>query len=165
MPKLIVRGMVHELVEELITIGRAPENSVQIDDASVSSHHAELRAANKTYRLHDLRSTNGTQVNGKTASEVVLRHGDRIRFGGVQARFEGDVAISSAQALPLAEKVEARAAETSTRPADFANASPFRARSKERDPTRRMVFIAMAVSLLALLAALIAVLTMRAPTL
>ncbi len=164
MPKLIINGTAHELVEEVITIGRAPDSMIPLDDASVSSRHAELRAADKTYRLHDLRSTNGTRVNGNAASEIMLRHGDHIRFGGVKARFEGDVAMSTTQPLPVAEKAEARAAETSARPADFANASPFRARSKERDPGRKVLFIAMAIALLALLAGLAAVMTMRAPT-
>jgi pSer/pThr/pTyr-binding forkhead associated (FHA) protein len=164
MPKLTISGTAHELMEEVISIGRAPDNMIVIDDTSVSSRHAELRAVDRTYRLHDLRSTNGTKVNGNAAKEIMLRHGDRIRFGGVQARFEGDIAMKVTQPLPLAEKAEARAAETSARPAGFANASPFRARSKERDPWRKILFIAMAIALLALLAGLVAVLTMRAPT-
>ncbi len=163
MPKLIISGTPHELVEETITVGRAPDNMIAIDDASVSSRHAELRAVDRTYRLHDLLSTNGTQVNGNVTSEIMLRHGDRIRFGGVQARFEGDVAMTATQALPVAEKVQAQAAETSARPSDFANASPFHARSKERDPGRKMLFISVGIALLVLLAALVAVLTMRAP--
>lgn len=164
MPKLNISGTAHELVEEIVTVGRAPDNMIVIDDASVSSRHAELRAADRTYRLHDLRSTNGTKVNGNAANEIILRHGDRIRFGGVQARFEGDIAMSATQPLPVAEKAEARAAEMSARPVDFANSSPFRARSKERDPARKILFIVMAIAVLALVAGLMAVLTMRAPT-
>src|SRR5438477_9927047 len=49
MPKLIISGTTHELVEELVTIGRAPENTIRLEDASVSSRHAELRATNQTY--------------------------------------------------------------------------------------------------------------------
>jgi pSer/pThr/pTyr-binding forkhead associated (FHA) protein len=164
MPKLIISGITHELVEELVTVGRAPDNLIQLDDASVSSRHAELRAVDKSYQLRDLGSTNGTRVNGNTATEIMLRHGDRIRFGGIQARFETDAAMTATQPLPVAKKAEARAATTSMRPSDFANASPFRARSKERDPMKRTLFIVAAIALLILLAGLVAVLTMHAPT-
>ena len=163
MAKLIISGTTHELVEEVMTIGRAPDNMIQIEDASVSNRHAELRATDKTYSLRDLGSTNGTVVNGSAATEIRLRHGDRIRFGGIQARFETESAMTATQPLPVADKVQARAATTSMRPSDFANASPFRARSQQRDPMKKVLFIVAAIALLILLAALVAVLTMHTP--
>jgi pSer/pThr/pTyr-binding forkhead associated (FHA) protein len=164
MPKLIISGTAHELVEQVITVGRAPDNMIHLDDASVSNRHAELRAMEKTYQLRDLGSTNGTLVNGNATTEIRLRHGDRIRFGGIHARFETEAAMTATQPLPVAEKVQARAATTSMRPSDFANASPFRARSKQRDPMKKALFIVTAIALLILLAALVAVLTMHAPS-
>ncbi|MBV9008052.1 MAG: FHA domain-containing protein [Verrucomicrobia bacterium] len=163
MPKLIVSGTVHELVEEVITVGRAPDNIIVLNDSSVSGRHAELRVSERSYTLRDVGSTNGTQVNGNSTANTLLRHGDRIRFGAVQARFETDVVMSATQPLPVADKAQAKSAALSTRPADFANASPFRARTKERDPGRKWLFILLAVALLALLAAIAAVLTMHAP--
>jgi pSer/pThr/pTyr-binding forkhead associated (FHA) protein len=163
MPKLIISGTAHELVEEVVTIGRGPDNMIQLEDASVSSRHAELHATDKTYQLRDLGSTNGTMVNGSAATEIRLRHGDRIRLGGISARFETENAMTATQPLPVAEKVQARAASTSMRPSDFANASPFRARSKQRDPMKRALFLVAAIAFLILLAALVAVLTMHAP--
>jgi pSer/pThr/pTyr-binding forkhead associated (FHA) protein len=41
------------------------------------------------YRLQDLHSTNGTQVNGVPISEVDLKDGDKIHFGSVVAVFAG----------------------------------------------------------------------------
>ncbi len=111
MPKLIISGTAHELAEELITIGRAPENAIVIDDPSVSSRHAQLELSGETYRLKDLESTNGTRVNGIPIMETVLRFDDRIRFGGVEARFEPDTRGS--QPLPQPEKIEAKPAESS----------------------------------------------------
>jgi pSer/pThr/pTyr-binding forkhead associated (FHA) protein len=163
MPKLIISGTAHELVEEVVTIGRAPENMIHLDDSSVSSRHAELRATDATYQLRDLGSTNGTMVNGGAATEIRLRHGDRIRFGGVQARYETENVMTATQPLPVADKVRAKAATTSMRPSDFANASPFRARSKERDPMKKVLFIVAGIALLILIAALVAVLTIRMP--
>ena len=91
MPKLIISGVTYELVEQVITVGRAPDNTIHLDDPSVSGRHAELRAAGKAYQLRDLGSTNGTRVNGSPTGEIILHSGDRIRFGAVDARFEGDM--------------------------------------------------------------------------
>ena len=164
MPKLIVSGVGYDLVEQVVTIGRAPDNIIHIEDPSVSGRHAELRRTDKTYRLRDLGSTNGTRVNGTGTSEITLHPGDRVRFGAVDARFEGDVPMASTRPLPAATKVDAKVATISVRPADFGNASPFRTRSKERDPGRTALFIAAAIALLTLIAGIVAVLTMHAPT-
>ena len=59
MPKLMISGVTYELVEQVITVGRAPDNTIHLDDPSVSGRHAELRAAGKAYQLRDLGSTNG----------------------------------------------------------------------------------------------------------
>jgi predicted component of type VI protein secretion system len=147
-----------------VTIGRAPENSIYLDDISVSSRHAELMMAGDVCQLRDLDSTNGTLVNGEPITQVQLRGGDRIRFGKVDACYECDDA-GDAQPLPQWEEVQARPAELSARPADFANASPFASARKEKDPTRRLVFAAALLALLAFLGSMIAVLMMRAPLL
>src|SRR5207245_10480473 len=84
MPKLVISGITHELVEDLITIGRAPDNMIVIADPSISSHHAQLQLAGDTYRLKDLDSTNGTRVNGVPATETALRFDDRTRCGGAE---------------------------------------------------------------------------------
>lgn len=163
MAKLIVAGTTHELAEDLSTIGRAPENSVVINDVSVSGRHAQIERSGQIYKLRDLGSTNGTRVNGESAHEVTLRQGDRLRFGGVEARFES-VDVKSTQPLPTAQKIELPTAEVSSRPADFANASPFKLRSSQRDRTRTLLFVAAALAALLMLAALLVTITMRAPT-
>ncbi|HZJ17269.1 MAG TPA: FHA domain-containing protein, partial [Chthoniobacteraceae bacterium] len=53
-----------DLIEDTITVGRVEDNMIQIDDASVSSHHAELVRDGDDYLLRDLDSTNGTRLNG-----------------------------------------------------------------------------------------------------
>ncbi len=167
MPRLTIRSdsgeqTSHDLVDETVTIGRSPENSIRLEDASVSGRHAELMLAGESCYLKDLNSTNGTVVNGEPVMSAQLRAGDRIRFGKVEACYECDVA-SAAQPLPRLEEVEARPAELSARPADFANASPFPNRKKEKDPTRTAIFAAAAVAFLAFLASMIALFIMRAP--
>jgi pSer/pThr/pTyr-binding forkhead associated (FHA) protein len=168
MPKLILTTesqgkLSYELTEALVTIGRALDNMVIIDDPSVSSRHAQLELSGELYRLKDLDSTNGTRVNGLPITETVLRFDDRIRFGGVEARFEPDARGS--QPLPALKQIEAKPAETSAAPVDFANASPFPRRRKDRDRARSAIVALAAVAILIFLGSMIAVLTMRAPNL
>jgi pSer/pThr/pTyr-binding forkhead associated (FHA) protein len=161
MPKLVIRGTAHELADELITIGRAPDNLVVIDDPSVSGRHAEARLVGETYHLKDLGSTNGTRVNGIPITETALRFDDRIRFGAIDAHYEPDTRGS--QPLPQLEEIEAKPAEMSAAPVDFANASPFPRRKQQKDPIRTAILGAAAVAFLAFLGSLIAVLMMHAP--
>jgi pSer/pThr/pTyr-binding forkhead associated (FHA) protein len=166
MPKLILttdaQGKVaYEFTDDLITIGRAPDNMIVIDDPSVSSRHAQLEFSGEAYRIKDLESTNGTRVNGIPITETMLRFEDRVRFGAIDARFEAD--MRGTQPLPVMEEIEAKPAESSGAPVDFANASPFREKGKDRDPTRTAVLAAAGIALLTFLASMIAVLLMHAP--
>ncbi|PYL26648.1 MAG: hypothetical protein DMF37_01320 [Verrucomicrobia bacterium] len=163
MPKLVISGTVYELVEDLITIGRGPDNTIIINDPSVSTHHAQLQLAGETYRLKDLGSTNGTRVNGIPVTETVLHLDDRIRFGAADARYEPDT--SGSQTLPRLEEIKARPAELSAVPVDFANASPFARHKDEKDPIRTAFFVGVAIVLLVFLGSMIAVLMMHAPAL
>lgn len=167
MPKLIVTTegggkTTHELTDDLITLGGAPDNMIQIDHPSVSERHAQLQRTGKIYHLKDLDSTNGTRVNGEIIKEITLGIGDRVRFGKVEAHFEADPS-GEAHSVPELAAIEAKPAESSARPADFANASPFPDRKKENDPIRLAVLLAAAVALLAFLGSMISLLMMRAP--
>ena len=167
MPRLIVTPesggkTVYEMTDELITLGRAPDNIIQIEDQSVSGHHAQLFSSGEVYRLKDLNSTNGTRVNGQAITEVTLRIGDRLRFGKVEARFAAD-ASGGTQPLPEVAPIASKLAEASARPVDFTNASPFPNRKNAKDPTRLVILLAAAVALLTFFGSMIAVLLMRAP--
>ncbi len=74
-------SMAYPLFDDVQTIGRGPENSIVIDDRSVSSSHARLVSTPEGHRLEDLGSSNGTFVNGKRIESVVLHDKDRIRLG------------------------------------------------------------------------------------
>src|SRR5439155_25162838 len=106
MPKLIISGTTYELVDDLITIGRGPDNTIIINNASVSARHAHLQLAGETYRLKDLGSTNGTLVNGKSVTETLLSFYDWIIFGATEVRFEFDA--SGSRPLPYLEKLKSR---------------------------------------------------------
>ncbi len=123
---------------------------------------AELAVVAENCYLKDLGSTNGTLVNGQPITEVQLRAGDRVRFGKVEGSYERE-SVSATQPFPRFEGVETGPADSSARPVDFANASPFQTRKSKPDPARRMVFAIAAVAVLAFLAGLVALALMRAP--
>src|SRR6266446_632936 len=69
---------------EVTRLGRAPENEVLIDaDAAVvSRHHAEIKKSGDQFAIIDLKSFNGTLVNGqRIAGTVKLFGGDQIQLG------------------------------------------------------------------------------------
>src|SRR5688572_12339558 len=74
----------------LNTLGRREDNDFTIADPSVSSAHCHLIVADGSVHLRDLGSTNGTFVNGTPVTEVDLRNGQELRFGGVPIMFEGN---------------------------------------------------------------------------
>jgi pSer/pThr/pTyr-binding forkhead associated (FHA) protein len=161
MPRLIVSSTAYELSEDCVTIGRAPDNAIVLEEPSVSSHHAELRLSGEIYILKDLGSTNGTRVNGNPVTETALRFNDRIRFGATEVRYESDT--NGSQPLPALEEIVAIPAQSSVRPVDFGNASPFLRRQDQKDPIRNALFAAAAVALLTFLGSMIAVLIMHPP--
>jgi len=65
----------------VVTIGRAVDNDLVLDDQRVSRHHARLQARRGMLVLTDLQSANGSRVNGVAISEVALGAGDRIELG------------------------------------------------------------------------------------
>ncbi len=71
----------HAIARPVVTIGRAPDNDVVIDDGRVSRHHARLVARGGGLVYTDLDSSNGSVVGGVRVREVALGEGDRIELG------------------------------------------------------------------------------------
>ncbi len=69
-------------------IGRSMEScEIAINDTFLSQQHARLEMRDDTWVIEDLRSTNGTFVNGiEVRNSTVLEEGDIIRFGRVELR-------------------------------------------------------------------------------
>lgn len=140
MPKLKItladhQEINHDLSEETVTIGRLPDNSLPVEDGSVSSHHAQLRFEHGEYEVVDLDSTNGTFVNGdQINSPTILHPGDRVRFGKVEAEFVGEAVSSSGkQPLPESGASEVTLGTASARPGGYTSASPFPKAAKTGD--------------------------------
>lgn len=74
-------GLEFSLGPEL-SIGRAQDSVIVLDDTYVSGHHAVVRAEGDGFRLDDLGSTNGTIHNGRpVTTSVPVARGDRIQIG------------------------------------------------------------------------------------
>ena len=82
------------LERDLVTIGRALEADVRLNDNRTSRLHARIRreidpvTRESLHRIADLGSTNGTLVNGELITEVELRDGDKIEIGDHLFRFD-----------------------------------------------------------------------------
>lgn len=72
---------------EVVTIGRHPDSNVHLDRPSVSAHHATFKRRADGFYVSDVGSSNGTRVNGAEIEEALLKDGDRVAFGDVQAVF------------------------------------------------------------------------------
>jgi hypothetical protein len=67
--------------ERPLTIGRDPANMLAIDSTFVSKQHAVVRYVDGRYVIEDLKSANGTRVNGGRIDAARLQAGDRIEVG------------------------------------------------------------------------------------
>ncbi len=71
-----------------VVLGRHPSCEVPILDTSVSRHHAAITREGERLLIEDLRSRNGTTVNGRRlAGRRLLAHGDEIVVGSQRMRF------------------------------------------------------------------------------
>ncbi|GAB4540345.1 MAG: adenylate/guanylate cyclase domain-containing protein [Haliangiales bacterium] len=70
------------------SIGRHPDNTIQILDRIISKEHAQIqRTPDGRYLLRDLRSLNGTFMKGERISERYLEDSDEISMGSTRLRF------------------------------------------------------------------------------
>jgi predicted component of type VI protein secretion system len=106
MAKLVIltQGMVgraHELNVDRTTVGRVEDNTFQIADPSVSSHHCEILLRSGEILIRDLNSTNGTFINEARITESVLKPGQTLRLGQIEMKLEdGSAGSAPAPAAP-----------------------------------------------------------------
>ncbi|MGA1794374.1 MAG: FHA domain-containing protein [bacterium] len=91
-PKITVkRGaetlMECEITKEELTIGRRQGNDILLDDRKVSREHARIRREGSTFRIEDLKSTGGLEVNGTKVTSQEIFTGDVITIGDFQLHF------------------------------------------------------------------------------
>jgi pSer/pThr/pTyr-binding forkhead associated (FHA) protein len=109
MAKLVIQnqgmtGRVCELHTDRTTIGRVEDNTFQIADASVSSHHCEVQLRGGEILIRDLNSTNGTFINDARITESALKAGQTLKLGQVELKLEADGAPAASGSAPAASK-------------------------------------------------------------
>lgn len=67
--------------KDVMSIGRARDNDVVIENLSVSRNHARIKREGEEYILTDLNSANGSMVNGHRVSKAAIRNNDILTIG------------------------------------------------------------------------------------
>ena len=150
MAKLVVlsegmTGRTHELKVDKTTIGRVDDNTFQIAEPSVSSHHCEVLLRGSDVVVKDLNSTNGTFINGERITEATLKPGQTLRLGQIEMRLEGDTPPAAAKkttgpTVAMQRGVSLTELDTGAKGAGFD--TPSKGFSKKEDKAGKIFWIA-----------------------
>ena len=81
-------GRKYDLESDEMLIGRSSKADVQVDQDSVSRHHAKVRVDGTRITVEDMGSTNGTLVNDEHIEDTHrLRNGDLVKIGRTIFKF------------------------------------------------------------------------------
>lgn len=96
------------LQKDRTTLGRSPDNDIVLDNLVVSGHHCafELHGLAEVF-IEDLRSTNGTYINGKMVKRQKLSDGEVIAIGNFRIQFLAESAQPSGFSQTTAMKLDA----------------------------------------------------------
>ena len=87
-----------------VTIGRDKHNDFVLSQSTVSTMHAKIEYRDKLFFLEDLRSTNGTRLNGRTikpGQPTLIKSGDHIKFADQEFKFERPDYLISGNTISL----------------------------------------------------------------
>jgi hypothetical protein len=70
------------------SIGRTPDNDIQVDTTFISRHHAVLLSNSDHCIVEDLNSTNGVLVNGRRVGRQILHDGDMVTVGRTEFKYQ-----------------------------------------------------------------------------
>ena len=89
-------GKQYNIDKRVIVLGRHPDCDVTIDVGAVSRQHAQIHSTGNVFELEDLKSRNGTFLNGQEIDKrMVLHDGDLIRICDVEFSFHAEIDGSS----------------------------------------------------------------------
>ena len=81
-------GRAFDLKVDQTTVGRVSDNTIEIPDGSISSHHGEFLLKGAEVVFRDLGSTNGSFLGTEKITEITLKHGQILKLGQIEMRFE-----------------------------------------------------------------------------
>ncbi len=94
------------LNKERITVGRRPQNDIQIENLAVSGEHACVMTILNDSFLEDLGSTNGTLVNGNPVKKHILQNNDVIEIGKYKLKYIAGALAAQPIAQPPADDMD-----------------------------------------------------------
>lgn len=89
-------GQRYPIEKQVLTIGRDESCDIVLDNDNVSRAHGRVTTDGPEVRYEDLGSTNGTLINDREVTSMVLRSGDLLKIGSVMLKF---LSGGSAEAL------------------------------------------------------------------
>jgi pSer/pThr/pTyr-binding forkhead associated (FHA) protein len=100
--------------KDVVTIGRLPDNGLQIDNLAVSGHHARVFWDVDHFAIEDNQSLNGTYVNNQRITKHALKDNDSVLIGKHNIVFKDEwhedtpstAPASKAKAMPALPKME-----------------------------------------------------------
>jgi CheY-like chemotaxis protein len=140
MAKLVIlteglTGLIHELSGNSTTVGRAEGNQFQIIEPSVSGRHCEILLHGSDVVVRDLKSTNGTFIQGERITEAVLKLGQVLRLGRVDLRLQ----VSPPMASPAPKAPSPSVSQPPAARGPAAAGTPSTARETNGPPVRVVV--------------------------
>jgi two-component system, NtrC family, response regulator HydG len=88
-----LKDQVFRLADGQVSVGREPSNSVPVRDVTVSRQHCVIEMRDGQVEVTDLKSHNGTFVNGIPVNKRTLRHGDVLRVGQCELLFVTEASV------------------------------------------------------------------------
>jgi hypothetical protein len=110
------KGKTFDLKDEVYTVGRSPDNNIQIMDKTVSRNHLKIFRKKDEYYIKDLKSRNGTFVNGarvQAGDEIEVKKGVPLAVGRVflhlsenyKEENEGDKNLKALDSIDLSKEL------------------------------------------------------------
>ncbi len=84
---LTADGETYDLGARTMVIGRSKDCDIRLSDPNVSRRHAEVRPDGAGYKIFDLDSTNGIEIDGKRVKELALTDGMRFTIGTTELSY------------------------------------------------------------------------------
>jgi hypothetical protein len=87
-PHLVIAGAAYPLVLGTTVLGRGSDVDIRVEDPGVSRRHCAI-VLGQPPKVRDLKSTNGTFVDGERVEEFLLTDGTSVQIGGTVIAFRG----------------------------------------------------------------------------
>jgi pSer/pThr/pTyr-binding forkhead associated (FHA) protein len=145
-----VKGKTFTLDQGDFTVGRSADNTVSINNATVSGHHCKISLLDGHYVLRDMGSTNGTRVNTKDVQEHTLHSKDLVQVGSVEFLYNSeDEASADGDDMTMTQTEVIVGSGRSAAPESFESISPFGTRQRDNPGVWIIIIVVLALAALA----------------